>query len=272
MATDDTQEHNDLLTYILAQLLLSMVLLFKNEVLKWQLRYLEGKDLELTPTRLLDKADDQVRVLKHAHQWVETTADTSIMTLNAMIEKNQQDAANVFQAIAANIGEFTQRQQDFNNRLHGNRLRDQRPGWLSIAPINPAETKVWNNKTYVWCSRCHRGEGFWVCLHTTDTHQDGYREASRSDHYERPRRYDSEYRPWRNDSHSSSQYSTYRNDHRGSQNNWSSYNRSLSPARNRSVTFQERSSSPRSSFQPAARAPQAKLSLDGCYCSFCRTN
>ena len=264
-ATDDTQEHNDLLTYIFTQLLLSTVLPFKNEILKWQLLYLEGKDLDLTPTKLLDKAEDQVRVLKHAHQWIEATADTSIMTLKAMIEKNQQDAATVFQAIAANIGEFTQRQQDFNHRLHGQRLRDARPSWLSIAPVHSEETKVWNNKTYVWCSRCRRGEGLWVCSHTTETHQEGYRQAprdsSQSYRHDRSRRPDFEYRPRYNDYNNHSQPGNLSSDPRNPQLGRSAANRSPSPARNRSVTFQDRSFSSRPQTQSSARAPQAKLSL-----------
>lgn len=85
---------------------------FRTEVLKWQLQYLEGKTPDLTPTKLVEQADDKVWVLKHANQWIETQSDTSVMALKATIDKYHKDAAGVFQAIAANIGEFTQRQQD----------------------------------------------------------------------------------------------------------------------------------------------------------------
>ena len=246
------------MTYIFTQFILRLVIPFKNEVLKWQIKYLEGKDPDLTPTRLLDKADDQVRVLKHANQWIETTADTSVMALQATIDKNHQATAEVFKAIAANIGEFTQRQHDFNSRFSGSR-NGQRPTWLNQAPSNPNETKVWNNKTYIWCSRCRRGEGLWVCSHTTDTHQDGFRDASRSDRYDRFRRYDQR--------QSSNNYygptSSNRNSYDSSLNPSTRYqtNRYPSPNRGRSVTFQDRPSSPRPSNGNNNRGPYAKLSL-----------
>lgn len=35
--------------------------------------------------------------------------------------------------------------------------------------------KVMNNKEYVWCTKCRHGEGLWVCTHTSEMHQEGYR-------------------------------------------------------------------------------------------------
>jgi hypothetical protein len=29
---------------------------------------------------------------------------------------------------------------------------------------------------YTWCTKCHNGQGLWVCRHNTETHVDGFQQ------------------------------------------------------------------------------------------------
>jgi hypothetical protein len=106
-------------------------------------------------------ANDKVQILKNAKQWQET--DTLVMMgLKLALEAKQRDQDTLVKAIVAHSGNLTKRDKQ----------PYQHPEWMVTAPITLMETsKNVNGKTYVWCTKCRRGAGLWVCTHTTDTHQ-----------------------------------------------------------------------------------------------------
>jgi hypothetical protein len=61
-----------------------------------------------------------------------------------------------------------------DNKDGKQRTRPSHQDWLYIAPQNIEESKIVNNCTYRWCSKCNRGNGQWVITHSTDTHKDDY--------------------------------------------------------------------------------------------------
>ncbi len=62
---------------------------------------------------MVRKADTECQILKHAQQWVETI-DPSITAMQALIQSNKANSAQVFDSIASNFSEITRRQQDIN--------------------------------------------------------------------------------------------------------------------------------------------------------------
>ena len=49
------------------------------------------------------------------------------------------------------------------------------PEWMITSPFSASKaTKNMNNKTYIWCTKCHGARGLWVCTHNTEMHQDGF--------------------------------------------------------------------------------------------------
>ncbi len=45
---------------------------------------------------------------------------------------------------------------------------------MTEPPQHPMETKLVDRRIYTWCTKCHQGQGLWVCSHNTETHVDGY--------------------------------------------------------------------------------------------------
>jgi anthranilate phosphoribosyltransferase len=87
------------------QLRTSTIPLFQQTVLKWQWDYFENS-LNLTPSSLILRADQEVQVLKHANQWVETIG-SSVTALQAMIHHNKTQSAKIFKSLAANFTEIS---------------------------------------------------------------------------------------------------------------------------------------------------------------------
>jgi hypothetical protein len=49
--------------------------------------------------------------------------------------------------------------------------------WMSVPPPTFGETELVACRLYTWCTKCHQGQGLWVCQHNTEI--DGY-SASRN--------------------------------------------------------------------------------------------
>jgi hypothetical protein len=115
----------------------------------------------LTPQTLLKMADDKVQVLKHENQWKDVEPP-AVIALKLALEQKQKEQDVLVQSIVAHIGTLIKKdKQPF-----------QHPAWMVAPPITSAETtKTQNGKTYAWCTKCHCGQGLWVCTHTTETHQ-----------------------------------------------------------------------------------------------------
>ena len=71
------------------QLCMTTIPVFQQSVLKWQQEYFENT-LQLTPTSLVIKADQECQVLKHEGQWVEIL-DPSILALHTLIKFLSRD-------------------------------------------------------------------------------------------------------------------------------------------------------------------------------------
>lgn len=173
-ADDTTTDHNDLLTYIFNALSSSNITLFKEQVQKWHVSYLEAETPDLTPTKLIKMADDKIQVLRHAGLWNETE-NPNVMALKLELDQQKQNNKELVQQIVAHISRITDRSSKAQNGLNGY----QHPAWMTTPPHSITEiSKVMNGKSYVWCTKCRRGQGLWVATHNTETHQEGYRRNS----------------------------------------------------------------------------------------------
>jgi hypothetical protein len=167
----NAQSHNDLITYNFTTLSTSSIVPFKEEIQKWHVAFLEAKDKDLTPANLVKRADDKIQVLQHAGLWKEVEPP-AVMALKLELEQQKQGQQQLVQQIVAHLSNFTNQ----NTRKPGGPSGYQHPTWMTTPPHSITEiSKVVNGKTYVWCTRCRQGKGLWVCTHSTETHQDGYR-------------------------------------------------------------------------------------------------
>jgi hypothetical protein len=199
---------------------------FQQSVLKWQREYLENK-LTLTPSNLVLQADQECQILTHAGQWVETI-DPSIVAMQGLIHQNKTKSNDIFQALAANFSQITQRQKDLVSSFrpsHWSNHSNQTPEWLLDAPTDPEQIKYFNGRYCHFCTKCGKN-GRWVCTHTDATHDDRSRSFSPSHSYHRtPTPETTEYY---NRSHRSPNRH-YREDRHQSRGRWDSRSRSRSP-------------------------------------------
>ena len=230
-----TNQHNDLVPHLLNQFRSTTIPVFQQTVLKWQRDYFEGK-LELTPTTIVQKADNECQILKHAGQWVETI-DPSIMAMHAALKSSTGKTGAIFQSLAANFSSIAQKQRDINRSLGGSSRpssSSDTPEWLLRPPTMKGQIKHFNGRDWHFCTKCGKN-GRWVCTHTDDTHDDTRRYAS-NDHNRRSpsppspthhrSSYSSDNRPYKNRSRS-----PRRSDFadRGSRFRYSGKSRSRSP-------------------------------------------
>jgi hypothetical protein len=170
-ATDDTKEHNDLITYIFTQLSASNINLFQETIQKWQIDYLEAKLPDLMPTKLLKLADDKVQVLKHAGHW-RTIESPDVMALKLELEQQRSNSQALVKNTVAHVGQLIQKQR---HKIGNGGSPYQHPTWMTEPPSDGILAKMHDNKQYNWCSKCRQGKGLWVLRHTTNTHIDGFR-------------------------------------------------------------------------------------------------
>jgi hypothetical protein len=176
IADDKNNQHQDLLTYIFESLSACAVPKFKESIQQWHVDYLEAKLNDLSPIELIKMAEDKVQILQHANQWAD--ADTpAVMALKLELQRKDKDQDELVKHIMAHITKVANRHNPRNTPF-------QYPEWMITPPHSITEIyKNMNGKQYVWCTRCRRGNGLWVCTHTTETHTDGYRRS-------RTKRYD----------------------------------------------------------------------------------
>jgi hypothetical protein len=177
--SDDT--HNDLIPHILLQLQTTTIPLFQQAVLQWQRNYFEGT-LSLTPSSLLTKADRECQVLRHAGQWVETI-DPSVTALQAMILTTKQQSGDVFNHLAANFSQITQRQKEITCSIRSASPSTvkghQSPDWMRVPPQYPDQIRHFNGRYWHFCTK-YGTSGKWVCTHNDATHGDSSRNTHSS--------------------------------------------------------------------------------------------
>jgi hypothetical protein len=64
-------DHFDLIPHIMCQLHCTKIPLFQQAALKWHREYME-RTLKITPTQIVEKADEESQILRHTNQCVET--------------------------------------------------------------------------------------------------------------------------------------------------------------------------------------------------------
>jgi hypothetical protein len=174
-------DHNDLIQHILMQLRGTTILLFQQSVLKWQRDYYE-QNLTLTSISLVQKADQEVCILQHAGQWVETI-DPSVTAMQALLSDTKAKSSDLIQSLVANFSQHSQRGREYYHpsrqsaKSHASFGRQQTPDWLLDRPDNLNQTKSFNGRQWYFCTKCGRS-GRWVCTHTTETHGDRSRSSS----------------------------------------------------------------------------------------------
>jgi hypothetical protein len=187
-ATDNSNEHNDLIIHLLTQLSTSPIKPFREAMERLHVNYLEAKLPDLTPTKLLKLADDKTQILKHAGQWKDTETP-AVMALKLALEQQKSESDKMVKQLVAHIGKMTNQrsyqrsshdsnlnQQDTNKRTFDRFDNNNRyPSWMVTAPADITETKVVDRRLYSWCSKCRQGQGLWVNHHNTATHVNGYR-------------------------------------------------------------------------------------------------
>jgi len=177
----DDNEHKDLIPHILLQLRTTTIPLFQQSILKWQREYFENT-FPLTPSLLVQKADQEVQILKHAGQWVETI-DPSVTAMQATLKATKDRSGELLKSLVANFSQHSQRQRDgsrsyrSSSQLKYQNGRHQTPDWLLDRPSDPREVKYFNGRQWHFCDKCGRS-GRWVCTHSTETHGDRSRSSS----------------------------------------------------------------------------------------------
>jgi hypothetical protein len=233
------QHHNDLIPHIFQQLRATTIPVFQQSILQWERDYYNN-NLSITATSLVRKADTECQVLKHTNQWVETI-DPSITAMQAFLQSNKTNSAQVFQSIAANFSEIACRQQDINadfktyQRHHYSNLNNN-PDWIYEAPQDMNEVRHYHGRTWHYCSKCGRN-GRWVCTHTDATHRsnEGYRPYNGDTRYSRYRSQSPEIDRYSHGRANSSRYSIDRNmKHHSPRGRWDNRSRSRSPIGSRS--------------------------------------
>jgi hypothetical protein len=169
----DATKHNDLIIYIFNQLTECSVAPFKHYISRLHVQYLEASLPDMTPVKLLQLAEDKICILRHANQWVETE-ESSLMALKAQMLQQKQDSDKTIQRLVAHVGRLAQRNLKRGPQDHNASPTNRYPAWMIQPPQPGQHTQLVNNRLYSWCTKCRKGQGLWVCRHTTDTHVDGF--------------------------------------------------------------------------------------------------
>jgi hypothetical protein len=119
------------------------------------------------------------------------------MALQSALDQQKAESTKLMQHIVAYLSKFANNRpyrpqqhnvndpniipNQSNKRLYHNDSENnsQRPAWMTIAPMNPNDTKVVDRRVYSWCTKCCQGMGLWVSHHNTITHVTGYRNNRR---------------------------------------------------------------------------------------------
>jgi hypothetical protein len=175
--TTDLTKHNDLIIYIFTHLKQCKVTPFYQYISRLHVQYLEASLPDLTPTKLLQLAEDKIQVLRHADQWTKLE-DPAIMALQAQLTQQKHASDLTIQRLVAHVGRLAQRTLKRGPQDQSTPTNAKYPAWMIQSPHPNQHTQLVDNKIYTWCKKCRHGQGLWVCRHTTETHMDGYNARS----------------------------------------------------------------------------------------------
>ncbi len=136
-------EHNDVVIPLFDQLKLCPVPLFKEAIEKWHREYLEA---QLPPLMLPQQKQELEKLVQH---------------LVAHVSYLSSRAHTPYYPNQTNPNAGTK------HNLDGLKPKPNFPPWMIMPPAHPAETKLVDRKLYTWCTKCHQGQGLWVCHHNT---------------------------------------------------------------------------------------------------------
>jgi hypothetical protein len=136
----------------------------------------KGHTSHTSPSQLVKLADEECQILKHSHKWVETI-DPLVLGLQAMFQSTNKGHTSLFESLTANLLTLMKLQKDsiqscrddhdFSSHHH---FHYDTPDWVYNAPEDNSQKKVYQGKTWHFCTKCGRN-GKWVCTHNDATHR-----------------------------------------------------------------------------------------------------
>jgi hypothetical protein len=158
----DLTKHNDLIIYIFTHLKQCKVTPFYQYISRLHIQYLEASLPDLTPTKLLQLAEDKIQVLRHADQWTKSE-DLAIMALKARLTQQKHDSDLTIQCLVAHVGRLAQRTLKGGPQDQSMPTNAKYPAWMIQPPHPNQNTQLVDNKIYTWCTKYRHGQGLWVC-------------------------------------------------------------------------------------------------------------
>jgi hypothetical protein len=193
-----TKRFNGLITYMLCQLKTTQNQIFLRYIQDLHVTYQEGNLPKYIPWKLVLDVEDKIHFPCHAEvRDSSTTADAPAMALTAtpMLTDQLKDflanhfTAEVERLIPSQKSQLSNRDAKDNKDPKDGKQRSHpnQPEWLYTPPQHPDDRKTVQNKTYNWCSKCNRGNGQWLIIHTSAAHRDDYiYRSKRQDGSKRP--------------------------------------------------------------------------------------
>jgi len=132
--------------------------LFQQEVLQWQRSYMENT-LIISPTSLMTMADEEIQILRHSNQWVETI-EPSVVAMKVLFQGNLTGTQTLFQQIQANLEKIAKSRDSSSDGASGRQYSD-RPDWVFDAPTTKTEQREYHGRIWHYCTQCGRN-GKWV--------------------------------------------------------------------------------------------------------------
>ena len=180
--TENDHTHDDLLDPIFAQLQNTTIERLTTSVNDWYEDHYSNTS-ELTPIKLLHKADRKLQTLRSANMLTtnKSAEEPSIMALQAAIHDQSLKFSDAFNQLTANLAQ-RQNHQPYPGQPRSFPASRSSPrptsnpsnttNWKVIPPSNLDEVRLFEGREWRWCSKCNHTRGLWVTSHKPWLHQD----------------------------------------------------------------------------------------------------
>jgi len=174
LQTDERdQSANDLLDSIFAQLSHTGIERLTLSVDDWYEAHMSN-EAPLTPLSLLSKTDRKLQLLRCANKLTPKSDEPQIMALQSIIQDQNDKFTAAFSSITNSLNK---RPTYFSNHPSPRAPFDHIP-WKLTPPTNVHEVRLYNNKEWRWCPKCHHRKGMWVTTHRASEHDNYLRPPS----------------------------------------------------------------------------------------------
>ncbi len=101
------------------------------------------------------------------------------MALQLELQAQRDQSALLVKQLAARVMRLVDNRghgRDGNSTKHtrnGQHIGGNYPAWMITQPTYPTKKKIQDSRLYTWCTKCHQGQGLWICRHNAETHVDG---------------------------------------------------------------------------------------------------